>query len=259
MTLDCLQTQELLHGYLDGELDLVHSVEMEHHLQSCPACKSAYENQQTMRKLIAGGSLYYRAPDDLRKRIQGELRRVNPPQAPSNPRLRSMMSLATAAVLLVAVTWAINRNWPGEATEAVVDQVVAGHVRSLLVDHLADVASSDRHQVKPWFNGKLDYSPEVDDFAPQGFPLIGGRLDYVDHRPVAAMVYGRRKHLINLFCWPATDEHSPAFQQRQRQGYHVVHWTKSGLEFWAVSDLNAAELQQFAQLVQAAGAEPSAD
>ena len=257
--MDCQQSQHLLHGYLDGELDLVHSIEMEQHLKDCGVCKSAYEQQQALRSAIGGGSLYYRAPADLGKRVQSELRRVNPPKLALNLRLRSIMSLATAAVLLVTVTWAIDRNWRGDATEAVVDQVVASHVRSLLVDHVADVASSDRHQVKPWFNGKLDYSPEVNDFAPQGFPLIGGRLDYVNHRPVAAMVYGRRKHVINLFCWPTTDEHSAALQQLQRQGYHLVHWTKSGLEFWAVSDLNAAELQQFAKLVQTAGTEPSAD
>ena len=137
------------------------------------------------------------------------------------------------------------------------DQVVESHVRSLLVDHVADVASSDRHQVKPWFNGKLDYAPEVDDFASQGFPLIGGRLDYVNHRPVAAMVYGRRKHVINLFCWPETSDTSAAIQQFERQGFHLAHWNNSGQDFWAVSDLNAAELQQFAQLVQAAGTTPS--
>jgi anti-sigma factor RsiW len=248
-----------MHGYLDGELDLVHGIEMEQHLKDCGVCRSAYEQQQALRSAIGDGSLCYRAPADLGKRIQSELRRVNPPKLALNPRLRSMMSLATAAVLLVTVTWAIDRNWRGDTTEAVVDEVVASHVRSLLVDHVADVASSDRHQVKPWFNGKLDYSPEVNDFAPQGFPLIGGRLDYVNHRPVAAMVYGRRKHVINLFCWPTTDERGLAIQQLQRQGYHLVHWSKSGLGFWAVSDLNAAELQEFAKLVQAAGTEPSAD
>lgn len=257
--MDCQQSQHVLHAYLDGELDLVRSIEMEQHLKDCGACKSAYEQQQALRSAIGGGSLYYRAPNDLRKRVQSELRRVNSPKLALNLRLRPMMSLATAAVLLVMVTWAIDRSWRGGATEAVVDQVVASHVRSLLVDHVADVASSDRHQVKPWFNGKLDYAPEVNDFASQGFPLIGGRLDYVNHRPVAAMVYGRRKHMINLFCWPTTDEDNAAFQELQRQGYHLVHWTKSGLEFWAVSDLKAAELQQFAKLVQAAGTEPTAD
>lgn len=255
--MDCQQAQDLLHAYLDRELDLLHSVEMERHLQNCETCKSAYDQQQALSRAIDVGSLYHSAPADLRKRIQSELRRVNPLKPSLNGRLRSIMSLATAAVLLVAATWAIDRNWRGDATEAVVDQVVASHVRSLLVDHVADVASSDRHQVKPWFNGKLDYAPEVDDFDPQGFPLIGARLDYVQHRPVAAMVYGRRKHLINLFCWPTTDDHSAAISQFQRQGYHLAHWVKPGLEFWAVSDLNPAELQQFAKLAQAVGTEPS--
>lgn len=257
--MDCQQARNLLHGYLDGELDLLHSVEMEQHLNDCRVCKSAYEQHQALRKVIGGGSLYYRAPADLRKRVRSEPHRANPSRFSLNPRLQSILSLATAAVLLVMVTWGIGRNWRSDPTDTAVDQVVASHVRSLLVDHIADVASSDRHQVKPWFNGKLDYSPEVNDLAPQGFPLIGGRLDYVNHRPVAAMVYGRRKHVINLFCWPTTGEHSAAFQQLERQGYHLLHWNTSGLEFWAMSDLNAAELQQFAKLVQAAGMEPGAN
>jgi anti-sigma factor RsiW len=248
-----------LHGYFDGELDLLHSLEMERHLKECGACKSGYEQQQALRSAINGSSLYYRAPAALREQFRSKQPSIKPPQHAWNRRLLPIASLATAAALFVAATWLIDRSWRSDATDAVVDQVVASHVRSLLVDHVADVASSDRHQVKPWFNGKLDYSPEVNDFAEEGFPLMGGRLDYVNHRPVAALVYGRRKHVINLFCWPMSDNHSISLQLLERQGYHLVHWTKSGLEFWAMSDLNADELQQFAQLVQAAGTEPSAD
>jgi anti-sigma factor RsiW len=255
---DCKQGRNLLHAYLDGELDLVRSVEVEEHLRACPTCAKIHGEQQVLRKAIGAASLYNCAPEGVRQRIQDNLQQMRPRPASRWP-LRTAMGLATAAVLLVAVTLAVKNDWRGSATDGLIDQLVANHVRSLQVDHMADVASSDQHQVKPWFSGKLDYSPEVDNFASQGFPLIGGRLDYVNHRPVAAMIYGRRKHVINLFCWPATGEPSAALQRFHGQGYHLVHWVKPGMEFWAVSDLNAAELQQFAKLVQAAGTEPSAN
>jgi anti-sigma factor RsiW len=256
---DCEQAKYLLPGYIDRELDLVHSVELEEHLEGCSACTLAHEQQQALQSAIGSASLSYRAPTELRKRLQSQLRGLDEPKMTWNRRLRSNSALATAAMLLVAATWAIGHNWAGNKTDGVIDQVVASHVRSLLVDHVADVASSDRHQVKPWFNGKLDYAPEFDDFASQGFPLTGGRLDYVNHRPVAAMVYGRRKHVINLFCWPATGERTASIQLLDRQGYHLAHWVKSGLEFWAVSDLNAAELRQFAELLQASGTDSAAN
>ncbi len=251
--MDCQQSLELLHGYLDGELDAVHSVEMESHLQSCGACRNAYEQQQTLRRVISGASCY-RAPTALREKVRSELRRVDPPRLAWQQTPLRLIAIAAAMVMLVPAIWLLDRNW---RRNAAVDQVVDSHVRSLLVDHLVDVASSDRHEVKPWFNGKLDYAPAVSDLASQGFPLIGGRLDFVNHRPVAVLVYGRRKHVINLFCWPTTDMDHVKLQQLERSGFHLVHWTQGSLEYWALSDLNAAELAQFANLVQGVSTEPS--
>ena len=138
------------------------------------------------------------------------------------------------------------------AGETLADDVLASHIRSLMPGHLTDVLSSDQHTVKPWFNGKLDFSPPVHDFAGQGYPLLGGRLDYVNGRAVAVLAYGRRQHLINVFLWPATRGPSDAPKARDRQGYHLLHWTTTDYAYWVVSDLGPAELHDFAHMVQQA-------
>lgn len=253
--MNCQDTRDLLHGYLDGELDLVRHLEIERHLSECAACSELYGGQRELRAAIRGRSPYIRAPEGLRERVQqaarqeaGETVRARVIPWPARRRwLTAAASIAAAVILAVALRPALFRTVPADALE---QQLLASHVRSLMASHLTDVASSDQHTVKPWFNGKLDFSPPVKDLAAQGFRLAGGRLDYLDNRPVAALVYQRRQHLINLFLWPAAGGSRAAGRAATRQGYHMLHWTQSGMNYWAVSDLNVAELEQFARLIQ---------
>ncbi len=197
----------------------------------------------------------HRAPAELHQRIAAALSEPLAPPASDRARpaiWRSWRALAGAFACGVVASWAFVHFRPAPADDyAIVQEVLAGHVRSLMVSHLADIASSDQHSVKPWFAGKLDYSPPVRDLAAEGFPLIGGRLDYIDQRPVAALVYRRYKHTINLFVWPA-DGAAPGPSSLARNGFNIVDWRDAGMQFWAVSDLEAGELQTFARLQQAA-------
>ena len=249
--MNCQDVQNLIHAYLDGELDVVKSLEIEQHLQDCPTCSHAYRNHQALRTAIGDNALYYRAPASLQKRVQSAVRQ----SSHAGSTLRSMpwrwLGVLASLVVIIAVTWGVTRLSSPAATEVLAQEVVASHVRSLMPDHLEDVASSDEHTVKPWFSGKLDFSPPVVDLANQGFPLMGGRLDYLDNRPVAALVYHHQQHVINVFIWPSTGGSDVAAKTETRQGYHLAYWTKFGMMYWAISDVNETELQQFVQLIQA--------
>jgi anti-sigma factor RsiW len=255
---DCNHCRDLLHAYLDGELDLVRHLEMEQHLRDCEACMGLHDNHRDLRAALGGAGLYYRAPESLRTRVQASLGRVERP-AVSRPRaLWVRLGTVAAAAGLLLVGWALGRAGVGFAVtpppdDRLAQQVLAYHVRSLLLDeHRFDVQSSNKHVVKPWFAGKVDFAPDVPDLSAHGFTLLGGRLDYLDGRAVAALVYQRRQHVINLFVWPAAGPDAPA-RATTRQGYHLVHWTQGGMTWWAVSDLNEQELQEFAELVRPAG------
>jgi anti-sigma factor RsiW len=249
--MSCRETQELLHGYVDGQLDLVRSLEMERHFRECAACARDYESLRGMRSAMSGSIPHFRPPAGLEKRLHARLLA----ESGAQQRVRGFAvpwrwaAVAAALVLTASVTWrtALVSQRPGEA---MAEEVVSNHVRSLMAEHLTDVPSSDRHTVKPWFNGKLDFSPAVGDFPDRGFSLTGGRLDYLDGRSVAALVYHQRQHVINLFVWPAPERADTEIQTTARQGYHVLHWTKAHMNYWAVSDLNTTELTEFAGLVR---------
>ncbi len=246
--MNCFDSEHFLEAYADRELDLGRTLDLERHLEDCPDCRRRVADLQALRRGIGNAGLYRAAPVSLKSDILKELTPM--------PLRRSSFSrpgawLAVAASVSIAVVLLGLWFRPGTTGEPkFVQEVVAGHKRSLLAAHLADVASSDRHTVKPWFQGKLDFSPRVEDLAEQGFPLIGGRLDLIGDRPVAALVYRRGEHRINVFTWPDDESRDAGREVFSRQGFNVVHWRTGEMTFWAVSDLNREEMGQFALLLQ---------
>jgi anti-sigma factor RsiW len=242
----CDELQVLVHGYVDGELDLVRHLDVERHLASCPSCARACKSVQLLQATLKDEHFRFPAPSPLRRRIESSLRDLDLSR-PRRRRSQDWLILAAAAAILLMIGGLLHF-WPAASEDdRLVEEVVACHVRSLMANHLTDVASSDRHTVKPWFRGQLDFSPTVLDLTGQEFPLDGGRLDYLAQHKAAALVYHRRKHVINLLIWPSTGtDRGP--QSLARQGYQIIHWRRAGMTYWAVSDLNSAELRTFAEL-----------
>jgi anti-sigma factor RsiW len=240
--------RELLYGYVDGELDLANARETERHLESCADCRGTERAIRELGAALTSDTPAYRAPARLRRNVRAALRR----EAKSTRQaLSPWLVFATGAAFAAAiVAVALFQTTRAARSNTIVDQVVANHVRSLLAAHLVDVASSDQHTVKPWFDGKIDFAPVVRDLRTDGFPLVGGRLDYLDGKTVVALVYQRNKHPINLFITPALTSESTSPTITTRRGYNILSWTNSGMNYWAVSDLNAGELREFADLFE---------
>jgi anti-sigma factor RsiW len=249
--MDCSHAQSLLDIYLDQELDPVRNLEIEEHLHGCAACAQDYGDRQMIRQSLKTESLYFKAPPELEKRIQRSLRQAAKAEAPTGWLSGSWFKMAAPLALAALVVLMIVPYFAGPSSDELLTQeVVASHIRSLMLNHLADVPSTDEHTVKPWFNGKLDFSPPVADPANEGFPLIGGRLDYLNNRPVAALIYRHDKHIINVFVWPASDGRQLAQTTKSQQGYNVIRWTGSGMNFWVVSDLEGSQLAKFSELLK---------
>ena len=242
----------LVQAEFDGELDAAQAARLSAHRNECAFCRAAEVDLARARELMRA-DLYQRAPDDLRERVLARLRTAETATTPQ-PRMRwrftslrppafgfGLGAACAAAVMLLVLS---------PAEQSLTEQVVAGHVRALQPGHLEDVPSSDQHTVKPWFDGRLDFAPPVRDLAGAGFPLKGGRLDYVGGRAVAALVYQRDKHIIDLFVWPAGSGAIAAPVSNERSGYNVVHWVQDGMNFWAVSDVEQNQLRDFAAVWQ---------
>jgi anti-sigma factor RsiW len=248
----CAESEVLMHALLDGELDAGHAHEVERHLETCPGCAARLDAYRGVQQAMSSAQLRFAAPQRLRRRIEAALPAPSMSARVAGRRgvlkgfvMGAALSTAMAASLIVAVIGA-------DGDQRVLGDVLSGHVRSLQADHLTDVQTSDQHTVKPWFNGKLDISPPVVDLTAQGFRLIGGRLDYVDGKAVASVVYRRRTHVINLFVVQAAGLEDQKAKLQSMQGFNIARWSARGLELFAISDLNAEELREFADKFEAA-------
>jgi anti-sigma factor RsiW len=242
--MSCNRPVTVLHGYFDSELDALGATEFERHLEQCSACIDALDALESLRSSMSIAQLYEKAPAPFRKNVLARLRSVRP--VVIFPARTPRRWLAAAAVFLV-IAYSGWRMIPvhraGTYETVLAAEIVDAHLRSLQPGHLTDVVSTDQHTVKPWFDGKLDFSPPVRDFNERGFPLQGGRMDVVHGRSVAALVYARRKHFVNVFIWPA-DEKDAAPRSGSQHGYQWIAWRKGGMEFCAVSDAAPSALEQ---------------
>jgi anti-sigma factor RsiW len=238
----CEVVEHDLDAYLDRELDADFSTAIREHVGRCAACGRQLAQREALARLVRGAP-YYSAPVRLRARVLA--------QSTRSKSMRPVVMWAAAAVLALSVGAGISLFRPGSTRgDAIADDVVNSHVRSLMANHLFDVQSTDLHTVKPWFLGKLDFSPPVVNLAAVGFPLVGGRLDYIGGRPVAALVYQRQRHTINVFVSPERDDVRARRAALIVRGFNVHHWFHQGMSFWAVSDLNDVELTELITALQ---------
>jgi anti-sigma factor RsiW len=260
----CRTTSPSLSAYIDGELPPDQAAAVAEHLATCPPCSTEYEAMLETVASLRAELERFTAPDVLRARIRSAIA--------STPSREGLGEVSTSGIRGAKrrVPWSRGGSWAAALLLAaslgsgatflaaggterkdnlIATEVLASHVRSLMPEHLTDVRSNDQHNVKPWFNGRLDYSPSVPRLEDQGFPLVGGRLDYVDGRPVAVVVYGRRQHVINVFSWP-TAERDLQRQLSSKNGYTMIRWRSQGAEHWVLSDLNVDELQSLARLYE---------
>jgi anti-sigma factor RsiW len=246
----CERADTLVHGYFDNELDALKAAEFETHLEQCSECVAALDALESLRSTINVAQPYEKMSGSFRKKILADLHvKGSTVTAPSRVMTDwRWLAVAAAFLLLIYGGWrvAFPNRLDGRET-MMASKIVDAHLRSLQPGHLADVISTDQHTVKPWFDGKVDFAPPVRDFTEQGYPLQGGRLDVVDNRTVAALVYGRRKHVVNVFVWP-TYEKDTAPRRGSIQGYQWIDWRKQGMEFYAVSDAAAPDLDQLQRL-----------
>ncbi len=247
----CHELKPLLDGYFDGELDLVRQIELEKHLEGCSGCSSELQSRRTLRNTIRSANLSKQAPKMLHQWAMTQEQpkeKVIPKSSPWNA-LKGWsggFAIISLAMIYLGNGLIVRRTEKNRLAE----EIVSAHVRSLMAAHLTDVSSSNQHTVKPWFNGKIDFAPSVKNLAEFSFPLVGGRMDYVGERPVAALVYQRGRHYINVFLWPKDKERDEPSHSLYQRGYSLVTWTSSGLTYWVISDLNRHDLEEFSRLME---------
>ncbi|MGH9512705.1 MAG: anti-sigma factor family protein [Terriglobales bacterium] len=251
--MNCEFARTTVHAYFDGELDAVRSADFEAHAEICVECQSELKAIGTLRKRIQESDLFEQASPQLLNRISKQIAqetnksRVKVFSAPKHFLIPAFGALAAAAASVAIVFLVLQSH--NQATR-ITAELIDAHVRSLQPGHLTDVLSTDQHTVKPWFDGKLDFIPPVSDFSQQGFPLVGGRLDIVNGHNVAALVYGRRKHLVSVFVWPYRGREPSLVSSGSYQGYNWLRWQSGEMEFCLVSDASATDLRELKELIR---------
>jgi anti-sigma factor RsiW len=249
--LNCEFAHTTVHGYADGELDAVRSAEFESHLESCAECKGELKRIEASRRQLQESELFEQASPQLGDRIRKQIAQATVIERGKLFSSRRLLlpgfgALAAAAAVLAVVFLIFQTN---NRSTRIAAELIDAHVRSLQPGHLTDVLSTDEHTVKPWFDGKLDFIPPVSDFSKQGFPLVGGRLDIIDGQNVAALVYSRRKHLINVFVWPHREQRMILATSGSHQGYNWFKWQSADMQFWLVSDVSPSDLRELKDLL----------
>jgi anti-sigma factor RsiW len=248
--MNCEQSQQLIHAYLDQELDAANAIAVEQHLQTCSACQRDYTQLVLLGESLRDTLPYHSTPEQLRASILAGFEHVEPtPVVPKPVRYVTTLALAAAfSFCLVIVGLLFYRDHQRESM--LIDEVLAGHVRALNTQRLTEIDSSDTQKLKPWFTSKLNYSPKVYNLAAQGFALLGGRLDYLQQRHVASMAYRYNEHIIDLYTWPSPDVADAAQELHSKNGYKLLYWCQDSMNYWVVSDLDSDELRKFATLLQ---------
>jgi anti-sigma factor RsiW len=248
--MQCQESKKILDAYVDNEVDVLQSVALQEHISGCEDCARAVQGKRALKSAIHNAGLRYTAPLDLTKDVRKALQL--PQEKTSSSRWQwfkpaawgfATAIAACAVVALIALYWLHNQE-----QSRMYAQVADNYIRSMIMEnHGIDVPTSDTHQIKPWFEGKVSFSPPVVDYTSKGFPLMGARLDYLNNERVAALVYKRNQHVINVFIYPATER--SGMKASEQRGYNIVRWAKDGMQYWVVSDLNLTELKQFAEML----------
>ena len=250
--MDCTDARDLLDGYLDNELDAAHALQVSRHLETCERCRTAHDAGLRLRAALREDAPRYRAPAQLRKHILASIDSANPGRPRQWLRTWEWARLGAAFALAVLATFGLTYHFAKpSASDLLMEEALATHVRGVLSGPPLDVASSDRHTVKPWLSARLDFSPPVADFTGKGFALAGGRLDYLDGRPIATLIYQHKQHVISVFVWPDATAGPARSAYGSKKGYNLAHWTRDGFRYYAVSDASAESLRQLVALLQA--------
>ena len=242
----------LIHAYIDGELDAASTIELESMIAASPVLRQEVERLAALGDALRTRAARFKAPSRLSKSLSGVFSSSQGEEISSAvPGWWRTLALGTSAAAAALLFWALGATFVSrDARGVVVEEVVSAHVRSLMADHLTDLASAERHSVKPWLANRLDFAPMVDEFANDGFVLLGARLDYLGGKPAAAIVYRYRQHIINVFVQPAPVGSGSSIKLSSHRGYNSAMFDSAGMSYWVVSDVNQNDLGQFAKLLQ---------